>query len=71
MLEKPTKRSMTIAGHATSISLEPSFWAALSDMAAAQNRSLAEMIGDIDASPRAGSLASALRVAVLNWVREA
>ena len=71
MLEKPTKRSMTIAGHATSISLEPSFWAALSDMAAAQDRSLAEMIGDIDASPRAGSLASALRVAVLNWVREA
>ena len=71
MLEKPTKRSITIAGHATSISLEPCFWAALSDMAAAHNKSLAEMIGDIDASPRAGSLTSALRVAVLNWVREA
>jgi predicted DNA-binding ribbon-helix-helix protein len=40
-------------------------------MAAAHNKSLAEMVGDIDASPRAGSLTSALRVAVLNWVREA
>jgi len=71
MLEKPTKRSVIIAGHATSISLEPSFWEALSDMAAAHNKSLAEMICDIDASPRTGSLTSALRVAVLNWVREA
>jgi len=68
-LEKPTKRSITIAGHATSISLEPSFWAALSDMAAAHNMSLTDMIAEIDACPRNSSLTSALRVAVLNWAR--
>ncbi|MEC8094704.1 MAG: ribbon-helix-helix domain-containing protein [Pseudomonadota bacterium] len=68
-MEKPTKRSITIAGHATSISLEPSFWAALSDMAAARNMSLADIIAEIDARPRNSSLTSALRVAVLNWAR--
>jgi predicted DNA-binding ribbon-helix-helix protein len=68
-LEKPTKRSITIAGHATSISLEPSFWEALSDMAAAHNMSLADKISEIDARPRNSSLTSALRVAVLNWAR--
>ena len=68
-MEKPTKRSITIAGHATSISLEPSFWAALSDMAAAHNVSLADKIAEIDALPRNSSLTSALRVAVLNWAR--
>ncbi|MEC7731657.1 MAG: ribbon-helix-helix domain-containing protein [Pseudomonadota bacterium] len=68
-MEKPTKRSITIAGHATSISLEPSFWEALSDMAAAHNMSLADKIAEIDASPRNSSLTSALRVAVLNWAR--
>ena len=68
-MEKPTKHSITIAGHATSISLEPSFWAALSDMAAAHNMSLADMIAEIDARPRTGSLTSALRVAVLGWAR--
>ena len=66
-MEKPTKRSITIAGHATSISLEPSFWGALSDMAAAHNMSLTDMIAEIDERPRNSSLTSALRVAVLNW----
>jgi len=66
-LEKPTKRSITIAGHATSISLEPSFWAALSHMAAAHNMSLTDMVAEIDERPRNSSLTSALRVAVLNW----
>ena len=68
-MEKPTKRSITIAGHATSISLEPSFWAALSDMAAAHNMSLTDIIAEIDDRPRNSSLTSALRVAVLNWAR--
>ena len=68
-MEKPTKRSITIAGHATSISLEPSFWAALSDMAAAHNMSLTDVIAEIDERPRNSSLTSALRVAVLNWAR--
>ena len=68
-MEKPTKRSITIAGHATSISLEPSFWAALSDMATEHNMSLADKITEIDARPRNSSLTSALRVAVLNWAR--
>ena len=68
-MEKPTKRSITIAGHATSISLEPSFWAALSDMAAEHFMSLTFIIAEIYERPRNSILTSALRVAVLNWAR--
>tara|TARA_E500000178_G_scaffold346813_2_gene399042 strand:- start:694 stop:942 length:249 start_codon:yes stop_codon:yes gene_type:complete len=68
-LEKPTKRSINIAGHATSISLEPSFWAALADMARTREMSVTDMIAEIDACERSGSLTSALRVAILNWYR--
>ncbi|MEC7163905.1 MAG: ribbon-helix-helix domain-containing protein [Pseudomonadota bacterium] len=49
--------------------MEPSFWSALSDMAAANKLSLADMIAEIDARPRTCSLTSAVRVAVLNWAR--
>ena len=61
----PVKRSVTIAGHETSIALEPIFWAALEEAAAAQELPLNALIARIDAerlqqSPPA-NLASALR----------
>ncbi len=68
---KPEKRSISIAGHATSVSLEPAFWDALKDMAAAQDCSLPDLIRKLDASSREASLSSTLRVAILNWVRSA
>jgi predicted DNA-binding ribbon-helix-helix protein len=67
------KRSVTIAGHRTSISLEPEFWAALGAAAAARGWSLARLIGEIDRTreqPReGGSLSSALRVFLLAEAR--
>ncbi len=43
------KRSVSLAGHATSLALEPAFWAVLEDCARARNLSLATLIGAIDA----------------------
>lgn len=59
------KRSITIAGHRTSISLEPEFWAALEGVAAQRRCSLARLIGEIDRSRGGRSLSSALRVYLL------
>ena len=58
------KRSVRIAGHATSLSLEAEFWAALCKIASKRKLSLNRLIGSIDAS-RHGNLSSALRVFVL------
>jgi len=58
------KRSVRIAGHATSLSLEAEFWAALRTIARRRNLSLNRLVGSIDAS-RDGNLSSALRVFVL------
>jgi predicted DNA-binding ribbon-helix-helix protein len=65
-----SKRSVSIAGHRTSISLEPEFWAALEAAAAARGWSLARLIGEIDRGREqpAGAgrnLSSALRVFLL------
>lgn len=60
------KRSLSIAGHRTSIALEPEFWAALDEAAAADGRSMAGLITEIDngRDPERG-LASAVRVWLL------
>jgi predicted DNA-binding ribbon-helix-helix protein len=60
-LEKPVKKSLVIAGHATSIALEPVFWEILKNMAETQACSLPELIAAIDAEPRPAGLSSALR----------
>ena len=64
---KPEKRSLTIAGHQTSVSLEPTFWAALKQMADEQGQSVPDLIRTIDATERDASLSSTLRVHILNW----
>lgn len=58
------KRSIVIAGHATSVSLEPQFWEALKDIAAERGLSLNQMVAEID-QVRGGNLSSAIRVFVL------
>ena len=55
------KRSLTIQGHRTSISLEPVFWQALQDAAAAEERPLADLVAQIDEA-RTTNLSSAIRV---------
>jgi predicted DNA-binding ribbon-helix-helix protein len=58
------KRSVTIAGHATSLSLEDVFWRHLKRIADARRLSLAALIAEVDRT-RAGNLSSALRVLVV------
>ncbi|MBJ3775030.1 ribbon-helix-helix domain-containing protein [Acuticoccus mangrovi] len=62
-----TKRSVVLHGHATSVALEPAFWAALSAWAEEEGLSLAGLIAAIDRGREAGTLASAIRVAVLDY----
>jgi len=69
----PVKRSVTIAGHATSISLEPAFWAALAEAAEAEALPINALVARIDAArsarPDPPNLASALRVWLLERAR--
>jgi predicted DNA-binding ribbon-helix-helix protein len=62
------KRSIRIARHSTSISLEPEFWAELKRIAAAEKLSLNRLVAKIDAK-RAGNLSSALRLYVLREIK--
>lgn len=62
------KRSVRIAGHATSISLEPAFWRALCAIAAARRMSVGTLVAAIDAR-RGGNLSSAIRLFVLDSAR--
>ncbi|MDB5433593.1 MAG: hypothetical protein JWP35_4709 [Caulobacter sp.] len=59
------KRSISLAGHATSLALEPEFWVALDAAAAADGLSMAGLIGRIDGGRGERPLASACRVFAL------
>ncbi len=58
------KRSVTVAGHRTSVSLEEAFWAALHRIAQARRQSVSRLVTEIDRQ-RSGNLSSAIRVFVL------
>ena len=62
------KRSVMIAGHRTSVSLEAPFWDALRALAAAEGSSIQALVGAVDAGRGAANLSSALRVFVLRAV---
>jgi len=66
---RPVKRSFTIAGHSTSISLEAPFWDALREAAAARGTSLAALVEDIDKQRGSAGLSSAVRVWILDYYR--
>jgi predicted DNA-binding ribbon-helix-helix protein len=59
------KRSLNLAGHATSLALEPEFWAVLEAMASTRGLRLSALVAEIDAGRGARPLASACRVAAL------
>jgi predicted DNA-binding ribbon-helix-helix protein len=65
------KRSLALAGHATSLALEPEFWAVMEAMARARNVSLAALVAGLDAERGERSLASACRVAALAFAADA
>jgi predicted DNA-binding ribbon-helix-helix protein len=59
------KRSVTLAGHPTSVSLEDEFWAELKRMAADSGLSIGALVAQIDSRRGEANLSSALRLAVL------
>jgi predicted DNA-binding ribbon-helix-helix protein len=63
------KRSVIIAGHKTSISLEDEFWNALKDIAAARHWTLSKLIASIYPDRPGGNLSSAIRIYILNYHR--
>lgn len=60
------KRSIVIAGHKTSVSLEDAFWRGLKDIATSRRVTLSDLVGSIDSEHKHGNLSSAIRLFVLN-----
>jgi len=63
------KRSIVIAGHKTSVSLEDAFWKGLKDIAIARHITLSDLVASLDAERRHGNLSSAIRLFVLDYYR--
>ncbi|HUZ33060.1 MAG TPA: ribbon-helix-helix domain-containing protein [Xanthobacteraceae bacterium] len=59
------KRSIVIAGHKTSVSLEDAFWNGLKDVATSRRMTLSDLVGSIDTERQQGNLSSAIRLFVL------
>ena len=60
------KRSIVLAGHKTSVSLEDAFWDGLKDIAKDRRKTLSDLVGSIDTNREHGNLSSALRLFVLS-----
>lgn len=63
------KRSIVIAGHKTSVSLEDAFWKGLKEIAMGHDLTLSEMVATIDSARVQGNLSSALRLFILDHYR--
>lgn len=66
---RPRKRSFSIRGHRTSLSLEEPFWSALKEIAADDGSSLADLVGRIDANRADIGLSTAVRIYILQYYR--
>jgi predicted DNA-binding ribbon-helix-helix protein len=69
-MSRPVKRSFTIGGHRTSISLEAPFWDALKAVSAREQVPVSKLIARIDAERGSGGLSSAVRVWLLAYYRD-
>jgi predicted DNA-binding ribbon-helix-helix protein len=69
MKSRVAKRSIVVAGHKTSVSLEDAFWNALKEIARERHMTLSELVAEIDAQRQLGNLSSALRLFVLDFYR--
>ncbi len=63
------KRSIVIAGHKTSVSLEDAFWTSLKEIAGRRTMTLSDLVASIDTDRRQGNLSSAIRLFVLDHYR--
>jgi predicted DNA-binding ribbon-helix-helix protein len=69
-MAKDLKRSLTIAGHRTSLSLEPEFWQALQDVARVEKKTIASLVGELDRTRGSRNLSSAIRVWLFRRVKK-
>ncbi len=63
------KRSIVVAGHKTSVSLEEAFWNGMKEISGLRNMTLSELVGEIDGNRQQGNLSSAIRLFVLDYFR--
>ena len=63
------KRSIVVAGHKTSVSLEEAFWSGMKEISGGRGVTLGELVGEIDADRQQGNLSSAIRLFVLDHFR--
>ena len=63
------KRSIVIAGHKTSVSLEDAFWTGLKEIAKDREMTLSDLVASIDIDRRHGNLSSTIRLLVLDHYR--
>ena len=64
------KRSIVIAGHKTSVSIEDEFWDSLKEIARERGMTVAELVAAIDANRQHANLSSAIRLFVLGFYRD-
>jgi predicted DNA-binding ribbon-helix-helix protein len=64
------KRSIVIAGHKTSVSLEDAFWKGLKEIAGGRDMTLSDLVATIDSERQHGNLSSAIRLFVLDFYRQ-
>ena len=64
------KRSIVIAGHKTSVSLEDAFWKGLKEIAGGRDMTLSDLVATIDSERQHGNLSSAIRLFVLDSYRQ-
>ena len=63
------KRSIVVAGHKTSVSLEEAFWSGMKEISATRGLTLSELVAEIDTGRHHGNLSSAIRLFVLDYFR--
>jgi predicted DNA-binding ribbon-helix-helix protein len=63
------KRSIVVASHKTSVSLEEAFWNGMKEISALRNMTLSELVGEIDRNRQRGNLSSAIRLFVLDYFK--
>jgi predicted DNA-binding ribbon-helix-helix protein len=69
MKSQVVKRSVIIAGHKTSVSLEDAFWSGLKEISSERHMTLSESISAIDSQKQHTNLSSAIRLFVLDFYR--
>lgn len=69
MKSQIVKRSIVIAGHKTSVSLEDAFWISLKEIAKGREMTLSDLVASIDIDRRHGNLSSTIRLLVLDHYR--